>query len=108
MGRPSWAAVTVPVILPWARASVLRVTPTAARTSMPHRIRTSRTTVLRTVPGLRSHKITTSLGDSTGRGRGVKPASEAARREIGREPGPGDRRGGDAVAGDLSGGPPPT
>src|SRR3989441_9516406 len=92
--RPSWAAVTVPVILPWARASVLRATPTATRTSMPHRIRTSRTTVLGTLPGLRSHKITTSLGDSTGRGRVVKQERETARREIGRKLGPGGGRGG--------------
>src|SRR2546427_11782939 len=63
---------------------------------MPHRISTSRTTVLGTLPGLRSHKIITSLGDSTGRGRVVKQERETARREIGRKLGPGGGRGGDA------------
>src|SRR2546428_9979604 len=69
---------------------------------MPHRISTSRTTVLGTLPGLRSHKITTSLGDSTGRGRVVKQERETARREIGRKLGPGGGRGGGAVAGEGS------
>src|SRR3989442_7122216 len=76
---------------------------------MPHRISTSRTTVLGTLPGLRSHKIITSLGDSTGRGRVVKQERETARREIGRKLGPGGGRGGDAVPGEGSVGrhPPP-